>query len=150
MSGPSDISSSADVIYKQKPSWFKSLGSFIFIAVDILMALFLLIFAMKDNQMFFGYALIALFLFFCAVLVLIIQIWRHYRTEYVITKFGIEIRVGILSRSAKTIPYDKITGVQINKSILNRILKIGSVYIETAGTFGVGRVGVQCIDDPEK
>lgn len=57
--------------------------------------------------------------------------WRT--THYVITDKRVMVRRGILSKSGKDIGLSKITDVSFNQSFLDRIIRAGSLHIESAG-----------------
>lgn len=56
--------------------------------------------------------------------------WRT--THYVITTHRVMVRRGILSKSGKDITLSKITDVSFHQSLLDRIIKSGSLSIESA------------------
>lgn len=58
------------------------------------------------------------------------------RTHYHIGEDDIRIERGILSRSARSIPYDRIQDVSVEQKPLARILGIGEVKFETGGGEG--------------
>lgn len=57
--------------------------------------------------------------------------WRT--THYVLTTHRVMVRRGILSKSGKDITLSKITDVSFHQSLLDRIIKSGSLSIESAG-----------------
>lgn len=57
--------------------------------------------------------------------------WRT--THYVITDKRVMVRRGILSKSGKDIGLSKITDVSFHQSLLDRIIRAGSLHIESAG-----------------
>ena len=57
--------------------------------------------------------------------------WRT--THYVITTHRVMVRRGILSKSGKDIALSKITDVSFNQSLWDRIIRAGSLHIESAG-----------------
>ncbi len=57
--------------------------------------------------------------------------WRT--THYVITTHRVMVRRGILSKAGKDITLSKITDVSFHQSLLDRILRSGSLSIESAG-----------------
>ncbi len=58
------------------------------------------------------------------------------RTHYHIGEDDIRIERGILSRSARSIPYDRIQDVSVEQKPLARVLGIGEVKFETGGGEG--------------
>lgn len=57
--------------------------------------------------------------------------WRT--THYVITTHRVMVRRGILAKSGKDIALSKITDVSFHQSIWDRIIRAGSLHIESAG-----------------
>ena len=57
--------------------------------------------------------------------------WRT--THYVITTHRVMVRRGILAKSGKDIALSKITDVSFRQSIWDRIIRAGSLHIESAG-----------------
>jgi hypothetical protein len=64
-------------------------------------------------------------------------------THYAITSKRVIIKSGVIGRDFKTVDYDKITNVEVNVSIWDKLLakSSGSILIFTAGTVGYGRRG---------
>ncbi|GAB3296676.1 PH domain-containing protein [Epidermidibacterium keratini] len=73
---------------------------------------------------------IAIVLFLAFVLVPFLR-WRT--THYVITTNRVVVRRGILSKSGKDIALSKITDVSFHQSLWDRMLRSGSLTIESAG-----------------
>lgn len=73
---------------------------------------------------------IAVLLFIAFVVVPFLR-WRT--THYVITSNRVVVRRGILAKSGQDIALSKITDVSFRQSLLDRILRSGSLQIETAG-----------------
>ncbi|MBK8470531.1 MAG: PH domain-containing protein [Candidatus Phosphoribacter sp.] len=57
--------------------------------------------------------------------------WRT--THYVLTSHRVMVRKGILSKSGKDITLSKITDVSFRQSLLDRIIRSGTLTIESAG-----------------
>lgn len=71
----------------------------------------------------------ALFSFF------ILPLIHYYTSEYVITNRRIIIKVGLIARNTLEMNLSKIESVNVNQSILGRILGFGSItVIGTGGT----------------
>lgn len=73
---------------------------------------------------------IAILLFLGFVLVPFLR-WRT--THYVITSNRVVVRRGILAKSGQDIALSKITDVSFRQTLLDRMLRSGSLHIETAG-----------------
>ena len=57
--------------------------------------------------------------------------WRT--THYVITSHRVMVRRGILTKQGKDITLSKITDVSFQQSLLDRMIRAGSLHIESAG-----------------
>ena len=63
---------------------------------------------------------------------------RFYRYEIADDEFRVE--KGVISKSYDSIPYSRIQNVGIERSLLERVLGISTVDIQTAGNSSYGRV----------
>ena len=59
------------------------------------------------------------------------QRWRT--THYVITSHRVMVRRGILTKNGKDITLSKITDVSFQQTVLDRLIRSGSLHIESAG-----------------
>ncbi|MEM4295878.1 MAG: PH domain-containing protein [Candidatus Anstonellales archaeon] len=118
-----------------KPS-YKSIFSHIF--VPLLFAVLFYSFILMLESLIGLFASINLSSIFAIPLVLIILIFasyyeikRHY-TVYKIDNNGIEIITGIINKREAKVPYRNIQNIFVEKHLVDRLLNIGTVYIETA------------------
>ncbi len=65
--------------------------------------------------------------------------YRYYRYE--LTENGFKKELGVILKKYVTIPYDRIQNVDIYRGILDRILGLSDLNIQTAGMSSVGRSG---------
>ncbi len=79
--------------------------------------------------------------------VVIIHIRRN-STHYVLTNWNLSITTGIVSRSAMHIPLHKVQDVSVRRTLLDRILNLGTIVVESAGSSG--RIPEINVDSPEK
>ena len=70
-----------------------------------------------------------------------------YKTESLtLTDNGVEIKTGVFSAKSNFVPYDKINNVSYNQSVMDRLLKIGSVSISS----GNDQTDIfEFVDDPK-
>jgi uncharacterized membrane protein YdbT with pleckstrin-like domain len=68
------------------------------------------------------------------LLVLAIGLIRRMATHYVVTTQRLRIRRGILSRHVQQTQLDRVQNVNTSQTLLARILRIGTVDFDTAGT----------------
>ena len=59
---------------------------------------------------------------------------RRLATHYTITDRRLHIRRGILSRTEQHTTIDRVQNVETHQSLLERVLRIGTVAFDTAGT----------------
>ena len=85
------------------------------------------------------------FLFFIAFLILwfivmvLVLIWipAAFRAlEYTIDEDGVKMSGGVVWKKHVTVPYSKITNVDITRGPLQRHYKIGTIHVQTAGAAG--------------
>lgn len=68
------------------------------------------------------------------VLVAIVDVLRRAAVDYVVTTQRIRIRRGILSRREQSTLIERIQNVNTSQSLLERLLGIGAIDFDTAGT----------------
>jgi len=86
---------------------------------------------------------------FFAVLILVLLLlaeWKRASTRYVVTDFRIIKKHGILRRNETVVPYRQLERVVLHQGILDRILGIGSLSIDT----GDDTVEISAVRDPKK
>jgi uncharacterized membrane protein YdbT with pleckstrin-like domain len=67
-------------------------------------------------------------------MVVVADILRRAGVDYVLTTHRIRIRRGILSRREQSTRIDRVQNINTDQRLLDRILGIGAVEFETAGT----------------
>lgn len=87
--------------------------------------------------------------FFIASLLFISSIFSHYSVRYFITTFRVIKRIGIFSKHINYVPYSKIQNIKIRKTVSERIVDIGDISIDVAGSSGI-EMRIDNIQDPEK
>jgi membrane protein YdbS with pleckstrin-like domain len=86
-----------------------------------------------------------------SLLMFVIPIWRHLRQwseTYTLTNQKIEIGSGIIWRTVRTIPLNKIQDVTLRLSLLQRLLGLGDLVIDSAA--GTGRVFLRNVSEPQR
>jgi uncharacterized membrane protein YdbT with pleckstrin-like domain len=68
-----------------------------------------------------------------AIPAVIVPYLRWRTTHYVITTHRVMVRRGILTKQGKDITLSKITDVSFEQSLLDRMIRAGSLHIESAG-----------------
>src|SRR5918994_1551735 len=68
------------------------------------------------------------------VLVLLVGLIKRMATRYVITTERLHIRRGILSKATQETRVERVQNVNTQQSLFERILQVGTVDFDTAGT----------------
>ena len=76
---------------------------------------------------------VALLLLFAFVVVPVLR-WRT--TRFIVTSHRVLIRSGILARQGRDIPLTRVNDVHFDHSLVDRLLRCGSLVIESAGERG--------------
>jgi len=74
---------------------------------------------------------------------------NHYSTRYFLTNHRVIVRKGVFSKKMVYVQYDKIQNVRISKSLGERMVDIGDIYIDTSGGDQTELV-ILDIPDPER
>lgn len=77
------------------------------------------------------------------ILVLLVLVWlvlapvlRWKTTHYVITTHRVLIRTGVLSHVGRDIPLQRINDVAFEQTLLDRVIRAGTLQVESAGESG--------------
>ncbi len=73
------------------------------------------------------------------ILMSLILLWipAFYRSlEYIIDSDSIKIKKGVFWRKRVTVPYPKITNIDVTQGPVQRIFNIGTIHVQTAGASG--------------
>lgn len=84
------------------------------------------------------------FLAFLGFLLVLIAEIKRLATKYVITDFRVMRMEGLLRRSQNAMPYTKMERVHLTQGILQRILGIGTVVVDT----GEDQIQIASVRDP--
>jgi uncharacterized membrane protein YdbT with pleckstrin-like domain len=124
---------------KIKIIWF--LPTALVILVLMLIIFLVLFFVEGDRFVFFGMDKITFLLAGFLLLIVLIgfpsYLWIHLEYisfTYELTEKELVIRQGILTRKTIVIPYEKIQNVNSTRTVLERLLGLATLTIETAGT----------------
>ncbi|MCX8162990.1 MAG: PH domain-containing protein [Candidatus Micrarchaeota archaeon] len=123
---------------KIKLIWFLPTAFAIFL-LFLIVAVFLFFF--ERYEFLFGLDKISFLFFFLILLILVIglpsYLWIH--LEYVsftyeLAEHELIIRYGILTRHTIVIPYHRIQNINSSRSLIERLIGLATLVIETAGT----------------
>ena len=70
----------------------------------------------------------------------LISYLRFYFYKYSLSENGFQKEYGIISKKYVTIPYNKIQNIDINRTLVSRILGLSELQIQTAGA-GASSIG---------
>ena len=88
----------------------------------------------KEIVIFFS-----IFLFIWLVIMILVAIWipaAFKALEYTIDDDGVKMSGGVVWKKYVTVPYSKITNVDITRGPLQRLYNIGTIHVQTAGAAG--------------
>lgn len=73
---------------------------------------------------------------------------RRNRTHYILTNQNLTVETGILNKSATHIPLSRVQDITVRRDLVDRILNIGTIVVESAGAHG--RIPEINVDSPEE
>jgi uncharacterized membrane protein YdbT with pleckstrin-like domain len=123
------------VLWQGRPSWRSNLSHFIvWIPIALLPAIIAGTLTAKDHGTGLPYPTWIGITIILVILVVGIDAIRRYATYYWITTQRLVVRHGILTRREQTARFDRIQNVSITQSLMDRLLSVGAVSFDTAGT----------------
>ena len=137
-----DLHPGESVIYEGHPSWRSILGYYI---KGLLSALAIA----AVGYLLDGVGLGVGFLLLVLAIVLIAGFIRRFFTVYTITTERLRIKHGVIARHVQQTDIERVQNVNTNQSVLERMLKVGTVDFDTAGT-GDSDFKFAGVEDPEE
>ena len=123
------------ILWQGRPSWRAQISFYIvWIPLALLPVIIAGILAANDLDTglpYWQWLLISLLL---VVIVVAYDVIRRHATLYVVTNQRLRVRRGILSRTEQTARFDRVQNVSLSQSLMDRLLKVGAVEFDTAGT----------------
>lgn len=122
-----DLHSGEQIIFKGHPSWRSTMqfylgGLFLAAAAGVVAAL------IEDTNLGVIVGVVLL------VLMLIVGWIKRLATNYLVTTERLHIRKGIIARHVQETRLERVQNVNTSQSVIQRILQIGTVDFDTAGT----------------
>jgi uncharacterized membrane protein YdbT with pleckstrin-like domain len=122
-----DLHPGEEILYDGHPSWRSTLGFYVLgflgaVAAGVVVGV------LVDTGPGVIVVVAAL------LLVLVIGLVRRIGTHYMVTTQRLRIRRGILSRHVQQTQLDRVQNVNTGQSLAERILRVGTVDFDTAGT----------------
>lgn len=123
------------VLWQGRPCWRAQL-SFFLVWVPIALLPVIVAGLLRVNDIdtglpYWQWLLISLLL---VALVVGYDFLKRYATFYMVSDQRLRVRRGILSRTEQTARFERIQNVNISQTLLDRLLKVGAVEFDTAGT----------------
>lgn len=140
------------VLWQGRPSWRSQLSFFIvWIPLALLPAIIAGVLRAGDRGTGLSYGTWILLSLLLVVLVVGYDFLRRYGTYYMVSDQRLRVRRGILSRREQTARFERVQNVSISQSLLDRMLKVGAVEFDTAGTDqGDSSFRFSGISDPQR
>ena len=66
----------------------------------------------------------------------VVPFLRWFTTTYTVTNRRLVARSGVLAREARTMPWDRTTGTDVEMGLLDRLLRCGTLVVSVAGEDG--------------
>src|ERR671932_219109 len=122
-----DLHPGEEILFDGHPSWRATLG---FYVLGFVLAVIAGVIAGVAGGTTLGVVVLVAAL----AIVLVVGLVRRLGTHYLVTTQRLRIRRGILSRRVQQTQLDRVQNVNTNQSLLERILQVGTVDFDTAGT----------------
>ncbi|WP_445151086.1 PH domain-containing protein [Baekduia sp. Peel2402] len=122
-----DLHPGEEIVFEGHPSW-RGVLSFYAKGLGIALAIGLIVYFAVDPGPGIGA--------FAAVMVVVILVGliKRMATRYAITTERLNIRTGILSKHVQQTNIDRVQNVNTEQTVMDRILRVGAVDFDTAGT----------------
>jgi uncharacterized membrane protein YdbT with pleckstrin-like domain len=122
-----DLHPGEEILFDGHPSWRATLGFYVLgfvaaVAVGIVAGVIA------------GSTVGVIVLIAALAVVVLVGLIRRLGTHYLVTSQRLRIRRGILSRHVQQTQLDRVQNVNTNQSFFERVLQIGTVDFDTAGT----------------
>jgi uncharacterized membrane protein YdbT with pleckstrin-like domain len=122
-----DLHPGEEILFDGHPSWRATLGFYV-------LGFVLAVVAGVIAGVAAGTALGTVVVVAALVLVVLAGLLRRIGTHYLVTTQRLRIRRGILSRRVQQTQLERVQNVNTDQSLFERILQIGTVDFDTAGT----------------
>jgi uncharacterized membrane protein YdbT with pleckstrin-like domain len=149
---PEDLLPDEEILLSATRVWYSELMMMIISVIAIVGSVSLYAYAAIEKISGLGRIIINLLsvvcfpagIFFAAGLVM-----DHYSVRYFLTNFRVIKRTGVFSKKLIYVQYDKIQDVKLTKSISERVVDMGDIYLDTSGGPEV-ELNILDVPDPEK
>ncbi len=114
---------------EQRTMWFIGWG--ISFVLGLVLGVVLLL---TVDKLFFGLCLVGWLILMSLILLWIPAFYKS--LEYIIDSDSVKMRQGVFWRKRVTVPYAKITNIDVTQGPVQRMFNIGTIHIQTAGASG--------------
>jgi uncharacterized membrane protein YdbT with pleckstrin-like domain len=128
-----DLHAGEEIIFEGHPSWRAMLAFYIqgFLGVLVIAAIVAGVTALGSGV---EWGLVAAVVVVGGVLLVVGGLVRRIATVYTITNQRLRIKRGLLSKKVQQTRIDRVQNVNTDQSVLERVLRVGTVDFDTAGT----------------
>ena len=130
---PIDLHTGEEIIFEGHPSWRAMLAFYIqgLLAILVVGAIVTGVTALGDGV---SWGLVAAIVVVGGALLIVVGLIRRIATVYTITNQRLRIKRGIFSKRVQQTRIDRVQNVNTDQSVLERLLRVGTVDFDTAGT----------------
>jgi uncharacterized membrane protein YdbT with pleckstrin-like domain len=136
-----DLHPGEEVIYEGHPSWRSTIA---FYLKGLLIAVVGGVIGWLVDSIGIGVAVFAVIF----ALVLLVGFIRRFFTVYTITNQRLRIQRGIIARHVQQTQIERVQNVNTNQGVIQRLLQVGTVDFDTAGS-GDSDFSFVGVNDPE-
>ncbi|HEX7298121.1 MAG TPA: PH domain-containing protein [Solirubrobacteraceae bacterium] len=123
-----DLQPGEEIVFEGRPVWRSTLGFYVKGFLGALVIAIVVVLAGASAAL-----AVAVWLVLFALVVLVGFV-RRLATRYTITNQRLRIQRGILSRSVQQTRIERVQNVNTRQSVVERVLQVGTVDFDTAGT----------------
>jgi uncharacterized membrane protein YdbT with pleckstrin-like domain len=136
-----DLHPGEQVIYEGHPSWRSTIA---FYLKGLLIAIVIAVIVWLITDVGVGAGALAVVF----AIVILVGFIRRYFTVYTITNQRLRIQRGIIARDVQQTQIERVQNVNTSQGIIQRILQVGTVDFDTAGT-GDADFAFRGVNNPE-
>jgi uncharacterized membrane protein YdbT with pleckstrin-like domain len=144
-----DLAPGEHMLFSGHPSWRSILGFYIkgALAAVVAGAIAAGVTRIADHHVKWGVVAVVLIVVFA--LVVVAGLIKRVSTTYTISNQRLTIRHGLLSRDTQEARLDRVQNVNSRQTLLQRILQVGTVEFDTAGSGDEYDFAFRGVADPE-
>ena len=124
------------LVLRLHPHWKVLLRPVVILALIVVAALALLIFAVPQQHSALARLAVGVIALLAVLFWVMVPVLRWWSTSYELTNRRLRLRTGILTRSGRDFPLTRISDVSFSHGLLDRLLRCGRLVVESAGEHG--------------